>query len=42
MRHTLYIGRRILKIKPSVGNLGFEDDLITLTVDASDLNFKER
>lgn len=41
--HFTHIRRRILKIKPSVGNLDFEDDdPITLIVDASGLTISKK
>ena len=42
--HFTRIRRRILKIKPSVRNLGFEDDdePITLIVDASGLTISKK
>jgi hypothetical protein len=41
--HFTHIRRRILKIKPSVGNLDFQDDdPITLIVDASGLTISKK
>ena len=41
--HFTHIRRRILKIKPSVGNLDFQDDNpITLIVDASGLTISKK
>ena len=41
--HFTHIRRRILKIKPSVGNLDFEDDdPITLIVDTSGLTILKK
>ena len=41
--HFTHIRRRILKIKPSVGNLDFQDDdPITLIADASGLTVSKK
>lgn len=40
--HFTHIRRRILKIKPSTGNLDFDDDSITLIVDASGLTVSKK
>ena len=41
--HFTHIRRQILKIKPSVGNLDFQDDdPITLIVDASGLTISKK
>jgi len=40
--HFTHIRRRILKIKPSVGNLDFDDESITLIVNASGLTISKK
>ena len=40
--HFTHIRRRILKIKPSAGNLNFDNDPITLIVDASGLTIPKK